>query len=116
MGDLSVHFSRHEFSCKCGCGFDTVDAELIMDLELIRVHFDRPVTINSGCRCRTHNHAVNGFDNSLHLVGRAADIVVDGTPPGIVQEYAEQIGVSGLGRYNTFTHVDSRTGRARWRH
>jgi len=41
MGDLSKNFSRHEFLCKgenChpsgkgNCGFNTVDAELIMVL------------------------------------------------------------------------------------
>jgi len=114
MGDLSKHFSRSEFTCKCGCGFDTVDAELIMFLELARAHFDRAITINSGCRCRNHNNAVNGSVNSLHLDGRAADIVVEGTPPNIVQEYFEQRDVPGLGEYNSFTHVDSRSGHARW--
>ena len=114
MGDISEHFSRHEFACSCGCGFDTADVELIRILEKVREHFDQPITINSGCRCRSHNDAVDGYRSSLHLVGRAADIVVEGIPPTIVQEYAEQIGVPGLGRYNTFTHIDSRFGHARW--
>ena len=76
MGDLSEHFSREEMACKCGCGLDTVDAELLSLLEKIRAHFDRPITINSGCRCEAHNRAVGGSKNSQHLIGRAADIVV----------------------------------------
>ena len=114
MGDLSENFSRHEFACECGCGFDSCDVQLLQILEDIRSHFDRKIKVNSGCRCRRHNDAVDGSDNSLHLVGRAADIMVEGTPSSVVQEYAEQKNVPGLGRYNSFTHVDSRTGFARW--
>jgi hypothetical protein len=29
MGDLSENFSRREFECSCGCGMDTVDAQLL---------------------------------------------------------------------------------------
>ena len=114
MGDLSNNFSRAEFACKCGCGYDTVDYELILKLEQIREHFDRPITINSGCRCRAHNSAVDGSDNSLHLVGRAADLVVDGIDPQLVAELTEQMELGGVGVYDTFTHIDTRVGYARW--
>jgi hypothetical protein len=36
MGDLSAHFSRSEFACKCGCGFDDVKPDLIEALEALR--------------------------------------------------------------------------------
>ena len=54
----SKYFKRSEFACKCGCGFDTVDYELVKVLEYIREHFDRPLQINSGCRCATHNRTL----------------------------------------------------------
>lgn len=112
---LTEHFFRSEFACKCGCNFDTVDMGLLIILEQIREHFDKPVTVNSACRCPEHNAAVGGGKNSQHLYGRAADIVVEDIHPDLVHEFAEQIGVEGLGKYNTFTHVDSRTnGPARW--
>jgi len=116
MGDQSQHFSRHEFRCKCGkCNFDTVDAGLLLMLEKIRRHFDRPVTINSACRCARHNQAVGGGARSQHLYGRAADIKVVGVSPHVVADYAETLNPGGLGRYSTFTHIDSRTnGPARW--
>ena len=115
MGDVSENFSRSEFECKCGCGFDTVDIELLRILEKIRAHFDRPITINSGCRCVDHNNTVDGSDSSQHLYGRAADIVIDGIGPEIVYELADQMDIGGAGNYNTFTHVDSRTDQlARW--
>lgn len=116
MGDLSTNFSRAEFACQCGCGFDTVDAELLAVLERIRNHFDVPVWISSAARCETHNSSdsVKGGKHSQHLLGRAADIVVDGVPAELVQEYANQIEVSGVGSYGTFTHIDTRAIKARW--
>jgi len=113
---LSEHFVRSEFACRCGCGFDTVDHMLIVVLEVVRNHFRRPVLINCGCRCPDHNRAVGGAQNSQHLVGKAADIVVDGISPDQVADYIDRIwpDLGGLGRYRTFTHVDVRGRRARW--
>lgn len=112
MGDLSQHFSRHEFACKCGCGFDTVDAALLATLERVRTHYDRPVTINSGCRCPAHNKAIDGSPRSQHMLGRAADIVVAGVMPNRVADFFDDH-PGGLCRYDTFTHVDSRGYAAR---
>lgn len=115
MGDLTLHFSRSEFRCHCKkCDFDTVDAGLVLMLEKIRAHFNKPVTINSACRCARHNAAVGGGAHSQHLYGRAADIRVAGVSPGVVADFAETLKPGGLGRYGTFTHIDSRNGSARW--
>jgi uncharacterized protein YcbK (DUF882 family) len=115
MSKVSKHFNRAEFACKCGCGMNTIDAELVGYLEQIRVFFEKPVIITSGNRCPSHNRAVGGSPSSQHLVSRAADIVVRGVPSNIVAEYAEQIGVKGVGRYEKFTHIDSRNGsNTRW--
>jgi len=115
MIKLSEHFTRVEFQCRCGCGFDTVDVMLINLLERIRHHFDKPVVINSGCRCAIHNENVGGSRKSQHVQGRAADITVADTEPDDVAAYAESIGAGGIGRYNTFTHIDSRSnGPAGW--
>jgi uncharacterized protein YcbK (DUF882 family) len=110
----SPHFDRSEFACGCGCGFDTVDAELLNCLEYIREHFDRPVIINSAARCPDHNLACGSNSGSQHLLGRAADIRVDGIEPTLVHELCEQMEVGGLGEYDTFTHLDTRVGFARW--
>lgn len=113
-GQLSEHFHRDEFACRCGCGFDTVDAELLQVLEKVREFFEQPVTITSGCRCPRYNYKVGGSEHSQHLYGRAADIQVRHVEPMVVQEYLLQLGAPGLGHYTTFTHVDTRTGHARW--
>lgn len=118
MGDLSENFSRHEFACKCGCGFDTVDAATLDLLERVRARCGgHPVTIHSGCRCPAYNKKVGGSPNSQHLVGRAADISIEGVPHGTVHAVASSaLGYTGgLGSYATFNHLDTRTdGSARW--
>ena len=115
MGDLSAHFNREEFLCKCGdCGFDTVDAKLLEMLEAVRELFG-PVTITSGCRCKAHNSAVGGSTRSQHLLGRAADIVVHGVAPWIIAEFCIEMGFPGVGTYGSWVHIDSRSGdNARW--
>ena len=123
MGDLSKHFDRSEFQCKgenCAvsgsgnCGQDTIDYALIDVLEQVREHFGNPVVITSGNRCAWYNQQIGGVSNSLHVLGRAADIKVKGVSPDTVADFLEDK-TSGLGRYPTFTHVDSRTGfNARW--
>lgn len=114
MGNLSDNFSRSEFICKCGCGMDTIDYALIVLLEKIRAHFDAPVWITSGNRCRDRNTLAGGSEHSQHMLSRAADIVVDGVPPHLVVECAHNLNAGGVGNYTDFTHVDTRDGIARW--
>lgn len=125
MSRISPHFQRHEFACKCGCGFSTIDVDLIKILEKVRTHFNKPVTINSACRCIEHNEHVQReanpeyipySSNSKHMQGIAADIVVRDTDPSEVHKYlSEYLGETcGLGKYNSFTHIDSRSVKARW--
>lgn len=113
---ISEHFRRSEFACKCGCCFDTVDAVLLQALEDIRNHFNAPVRINSGCRCTDYNLSVGGSWNSQHKFGKASDFEVEGVIPNTVQEYVEWKYPyrNGIGRYDTFTHIDVRDGHARW--
>lgn len=119
MQKLSDHFSREEFKCKCGaCNQDTVDSDLIKILEHIRVHFDVPVSINSGNRCPAYNNQIGGSQRSQHMYSRAADIVVKGYSPEEVAQVAESFmhNIGGIGIYETFTHIDTRSGApARWR-
>ena len=124
------YFDRSEFACKCGCGYAIVDAKLLELLTTIRASLDAPITITSGARCYKHNKAVGGahpkFDDnrdmifgtgSQHLWGRAADIVVKGYAPAEVYEIIDKcfVGFGGVGNYKTFTHVDVRRDKARWK-
>jgi uncharacterized protein YcbK (DUF882 family) len=115
-GYVSPHFRETEFACKhCGKLADTgIPQELIDVLEMVREHYNAPVTINSGYRCPTHNKEVGGVPNSQHLLGTAADIVVKGVDPAKVYAALDPYHEGGLGKYATFTHIDVRGSRARW--
>lgn len=116
MGNLSKHFSDTEFACKCGCGFKSVSPKLLARLEVIREEFGAPVIINSGCRCAKHNAKVGGAAASQHLLGTAADITVKGVGLNRVWAFINDRwpNSGGLGRYNTFNHIDVRPNLARW--
>ena len=116
MGDLTKHFSRSEFACRCGCGYDGISLATVMACEAVREHFKRPVRINSGCRCEGHNTAVGGSKNSRHVAGDAADITVDKIDAAEVAAYCNHLIADngGIGAYPTFTHIDTRGKRARW--
>ena len=129
MGDLSPHFSRREFTCPCGCGFDKVDETLVQSLEALRSNLgdelgeEVVIQVHSGCRCPQHNRAVGGVPTSLHLLGKAADIHVQ-TRTGrqvldLAQVAASAARVSafyrgGIGVYERHLHLDIRGKTARW--
>ena len=70
MGDMTKNFSRAEFACKCGCGLCNPDPELVKKLEKFRTLCgNKPMNINSACRCEKHNKAVGGSTKSQHLMG-----------------------------------------------
>lgn len=110
MGDIGEYFDRSEFACRCGCGFDDIDPNLVNLLDQVREHFDAKMRINSGCRCFTHNLASGGVRNSQHLLGKAADVVVQNVSPQLVAEAAVQYGATGVKNYRNFTHIDVRDG------
>ena len=114
---LTKNFKSTEFDCKCKgyCNTTIIDAKLVTLLQQIRAHFNAPVIINSGYRCSKHNEKVGGAPKSQHMEGRAADIVVRGVAPQSVAAYANKLGAGGIGEYSTFTHVDTRAKKARWR-
>jgi hypothetical protein len=76
MGDITANFDRSEFACKCGCGFDLIDMNLVVDLQRIRNRLGRPIIVTSGCRCEKHNAEVGGSYLSDHTKGVAVDIAV----------------------------------------
>ena len=116
MMPLSKYFTREEFACKCGCGFDAVDAELLHVLDGVREYFNAPVTINSGCRCQHRNDAVGGKPKSLHLHGKAADIVVKGVATASVVQLlnVRYPDCYGVGLYDSWVHIDVRETKSRW--
>ena len=118
MGDLTKNFSWAEFACQCGCAME-LDLRLVYALQNLRDRGSPPITITSGCRCPAHNAKVGGAQNSPHLRGNAADIVIEGLSVAEMFCCAEQSGPirdGGMGIYpqDGFIHVDTRLDFARW--
>ena len=120
---LSPSFRVREFACK-GSDVVLIDDELVVLLQCIREHFGKPVHITSGYRTAEHNAAVGGSKSSQHLLGRAADIRVQGISVEQVYAYADKLlgnaggcGIypPGLGRANGWVHVDVRKAKSRWK-
>ena len=113
---LSENFKVREFASTDGADPIFISPQLIMVLQRIRSHFNKPITINSGYRTHARNKAVNGAKFSQHLYGTAADIVVSGVSPIEVAKFAETLipNTGGIGTYSTFTHIDVRKEKSRW--
>lgn len=118
---LSENFSSLEFDCHgSGCCSETIiNPKLVEYVQKIRDHFGKPITVTSGYRCPIHNKRIGGATGSRHSKGDAADIVVQGVTPREVAQYAESIGIKGIGLYETsadgyFTHVDTRDTKSFW--
>lgn len=114
---LSTNFKVREFACTDGTDPIFIDSELVNVLQKIRAHFGKAVTITSAYRTPGRNKAVGGEMYSQHQYGRAADIKVKGVSPEKVAAYAETLLKSrgGIGTYSTFTHIDVRSVKARWK-
>jgi len=127
MGDLSKNLSRYEMACRCGCGFDTVDIELVEVMQALCDYYaddtGHPVVllVTGPNRCVEHNAAEGGKPDSQHRKARAVDfeikIMGERILPLDVYNYldAKYPNEYGIGLYRTFVHFDTRTnGRARW--
>ena len=113
-------FKAEEFASRDGkpspYGPMHVKQELVDFLNLLRLRFGHALIVNSGYRSPEHNKAVGGVPNSQHVKGLAADIRPQ-DPKRLdelwaLADHMNQTG--GVGRYNTFVHVDRRGVRARW--
>ncbi len=125
MGDLSPHFNRWEFACKCGkCTPIAVDYKLVKELEFLRMAVDNAITITSGYRCKEHNEVVQKAANpkyvpcsskSKHMFGIAADIKVKGWSPAAVYNLLAgwHPDTYGLKEYSSWVHFDVR--KHKWR-
>ena len=113
---ISTNFRAREFDCQgTGCCSTTpIDEKLVDYLQQIRTHFGKPVYVTA-YRCKTHNAKVaNAAPNSYHCYGQAADFHIDGVAPAEIAKYAESIGIKGIGLYDTFVHIDTRTSKSFW--
>jgi len=121
---MTENFKREEFRSSDGAHFPYEVKQnlqvLAEQLEVLREHFQKPIQINSGYRSPNWNAKIGGAENSQHLLGKAADIVIEGISPEEVADAIEflidtsMMKQGGLGRYKDFTHYDIRGKKARW--
>lgn len=121
---LTKNFNLSEFNCKDGTKVPLNligNVKLLAEqLQILRNYYDAPIKINSSYRTKSHNANVGGSQNSQHLFGTAADIIIKGISPQETQETIEilihdrKMEEGGLGKYRTFTHYDIRKYKARW--
>jgi uncharacterized protein YcbK (DUF882 family) len=95
--------------------------KLAEQLQILRDKVKKPIKINSAYRCPNYNdNVVKGAKHSQHKFGKAADIVVSGMTPNEVHELVcemvelGQLNFGGIGKYDTFTHLDIRDKKSRW--
>lgn len=116
------YFKKSEFRCKCGgkyCnGYPVeIDMGMVKIADQIRSRIGKPITVNSGLRCKTHNANVGGVSNSQHLLGNAADLgCPSGCTPAQMASIAEEImgDTGGIGIYPWGIHIDTRAAKSRW--
>lgn len=114
--------SELEFSDQVPLELIANAVELLQNLQIIRDHFQKPVTIISGYRSPARNEAVGGAKKSQHMEAKAADIKIAGVPTEEIYNRIDKlmntgkIKIGGLGFYPSqgFVHYDIRGVKARW--
>ena len=121
---LTPNFNKKEFASKDGAGMPEEVWQniktLASQLEVLRSHLNKPITVTSGFRSEIHNTRIGGSKTSQHLLGKAADLQIKGVKPKKVYDTIEKLIKQGkmleggLGLYDTFVHYDTRGDEARW--
>ena len=110
MGDLTEHFNKWEFKCPCSeCKHKKIhiDLNLVYRLEEIReIIGNKRIDITSGVRCKAENGRSGGDSNSPHLLGKGADITINGMKPVEVALMAEIVDGVRVGVYPNHVHID----------
>lgn len=94
-----------------------MDVNLILTLSraqewLKKNGYQKPIILNSGFRSISTNAMTEGaVRNSMHLYGKAVDVVFDGLAPLSSARILRFFGATGIGVYKNFVHAD--TGRLR---
>ena len=90
----SKDFKPEEFRCECGGRYCTgypsyMKRVELANLQAIRDHYKRPMTVTCGLRCAPYNRSLAGsIQNSKHLTGYACDFNMNGVTESIAQRKA----------------------------
>ena len=83
-------------------------------LEVLRGYIGRPLTINSAYRDPIYNALCDGAPMSRHKVGDAFDVSLRGLNKFELLDAAKECGFNGIGKYQTFLHIDARPNPIQW--
>ena len=97
-----------------------IDDNLILALQSIRDYYKSPVVITSTFRTKQHNQDIGGGKDSMHTKGIAVDFYLQNKDHfddfrdslrtfGMWYDNLRDMGIAGIGIYNTFVHIDTRT-------
>ena len=115
MTKLTEHFTKEEFDCQCGCGNGdiVIDQRLVNELECVRVHYKKPMRINSGIRCLSHNRNIGSRDTSSHIKGLAVDIGCNdmATRLELMKHLLRDAEFTRVGLHKEFIHADVDTDK-----
>lgn len=101
------HFKKEEFTCKCGCGLNNMEFQVIEMLDEARELANIPFKINRGCSCAKHNKEVGGIEKSSHLYGLAVDIsALNDKDRYMIVGALFIVGFRRILIYDSFIHVD----------
>lgn len=101
------HFKKEEFTCKCGCGLNNMEFQVIEMLDEARGFAGVPFKINCGCRCDKHNNEVGGVKDSSHKNGLAVDIsALNDKDRYMIFGALFLVGFRRILIYDSFIHVD----------
>ena len=106
------HFALQELWSHDDHSFVANDHALDL-LEALRVRVG-PLVVVSAFRSPKRNSAVHGAENSLHMQGRAFDLLWNGYSKFELLSEAMAVGFTGLGLYATWLHVDDGAPRVWW--
>lgn len=99
------YFKEEEFKCPC-CNRVFINPILIPTLDLIRSDYGKPMVVNSGFRCPSHNRTVGGAAQSEHLIGTAADIACTNNADRYkLVSLCYKHGIKRIGIGKTFVHI-----------
>lgn len=108
---FTKYFAPEEFKCECGGKYCTGYPSYMKKVELqnlqkIRDHFGKPMTITCGLRCRLYNNSLAGsIPNSKHLSGYATDFYAKGVTDTLANRKAAIKWIKTLPNHN-YTYGD----------
>lgn len=114
------NFAPSEFACECNgrycCGYPSyMKQNELKNIQAIRNHWGRPVTVTCGLRCKTQNKRVGGITYSRHLTGQAIDFYQKGVTDTLANRKKAIKYIKKLANHNyTYGHLIDSTGRRRY--